>query len=88
MAQILTFHDTNVSSKPSRREVWCQFRDDRTLRLIHQITDREMALLERTALLGEFNSAEDLLFMLNVIREGTSTELLDIPDDVRIQREG
>jgi hypothetical protein len=88
MSEILTFHDTNVSSKPSRREMWSQFCDDRSLRQTHQITDHEMAMLERTALLGEFNSSEDLLFMLKVIRGAASTEPQGTPNDARIQRAG
>jgi hypothetical protein len=88
MSEILTFHDTDVSSKPSRREMWSQFCDDRSLRQTHQITDHEMAMLERTALLGEFNSTEDLLFMLNVIRGSASTEQQRTPDDARISRDG
>jgi hypothetical protein len=75
MAEIIRLHSTKDSSMPSRQEVWRDFRDDRSLRQIHQITDHEMALLERTALLGEFNSAEDLLFMLKAIRGRTSTDL-------------
>jgi len=88
MVEILTFHHTNVSSQASRRERWRRFRDDRSLRQIHQITDHEMALLERTALLGEFDSVEDLLFMLKAIRGGTSTDLQSAPNDARIQRHG
>lgn len=75
MAKIIRLHNTEDSSKPSRREAWRHFCDDQSLREIHQITDHEMALLERTALLGEFNSAEDLLFMLKAIRGGTSNDL-------------
>jgi hypothetical protein len=88
MAEIIRLHSTKDSSKPSRREVWRDFRDDRSLRQIHQITDHEMALLERTALLGEFNSAADLLFMLKAIRGRTPTELRDTANDARIQRRG
>jgi hypothetical protein len=62
---------TNISAKPSRREIWHQFCEDASVRQTHQITDHEMALLQRTALLGEFHSAKDLLFMLSVIRQGT-----------------
>jgi hypothetical protein len=70
MAEIIKLHSTKDSSQPTRREAWRQFRDDQSLRQVHQITDHEMALLERTALLGEFNTAEDLLFMLKAIRGG------------------
>ncbi|MGA9725541.1 MAG: hypothetical protein WBQ86_23995 [Candidatus Binatus sp.] len=83
MAQILKFRRTKSSSEPSRREMWRRFRDDRPLRQINQISDHEMALLERTALLGEFHSTEDLLFVLKAIRGGASAEL---QNDDRIQR--
>ena len=69
MAETLKLNDKNISSKPTRREIWRQFSNDELLRQAHQITDHEMALLQRTALLGEFHSAQDLLFMLTVIRE-------------------
>jgi hypothetical protein len=85
MAEIIRLHSTKDSSKPSRREVWRDFCDDRSLRQIHQITDHEMALLERTALLGEFNSAADLLFMLKAIRGGTPNDLQRATDDASIQ---
>jgi hypothetical protein len=85
MAVILKFKRTKVSSEPSKREMWRRFRDNRPLRQINQISDREMALLERTALLGEFHSTEDLLFVLKTIRGGASAEL---QSDDRIRRDG
>ena len=78
MGEILKFKRTKGSSKPSRREMWRRFCDDRPLRQIHQITDHEMALLERTALLGEFHSTEDLLFVLKTIRGGAPAELQNV----------
>jgi hypothetical protein len=85
MAEILKFKRIKVSPEPSRREMWLRFRDDRELRVIHQISDHEMALLERTALLGEFHSTEDLLFVLKTIRGGAYAEL---QNDDCIQRDG
>ncbi len=85
MAEILKFKRSRISSEPSRREMWRRFSEDRPLRQINQISDREMALLERTALLGEFHSTEDLLFVLKTIRGGASAEL---QNDDRIQRDG
>ena len=72
MAKAQQFNHTYTSSKPSRREMWRQFCDDESVREAHKITDHEMAMLERTALLGEFHSAKDLLFMLNMIRQATA----------------
>lgn len=85
MAEILKFKRTRISSEPSRREMWRRFRDNRPLRQINRISDREMALLERTALLGEFHSTEDLLFVLKTIRSGASAEL---QNDDSVQRDG
>ena len=69
MAETQQSNDNKSSAKPTRREIWRQFSDDDLLRQAHHITDHEMAMLQRTALLGEFHSAKDLLFMLSVIRE-------------------
>ena len=63
-----------ISSKPTRREIWRQFSNDDLVRQANRITDHEMALLQRTALLGECHSAQDLLFMLSVIRQGDARE--------------
>jgi hypothetical protein len=60
----------DVPAKPTRREIWRKFCDDDLVRQAHRITDHEMAMLQRTALLGECHSAKDLLFMLIVIRQG------------------
>jgi len=74
MAEIRTFQSTSGSSRPSRREMWRLFCEDKSLREDHQITDHETALLERTALLGEFHSVQDLLFVLNAIRGEASSD--------------
>src|SRR5271154_199105 len=79
MAENFTFQRTSGSSTPSRREMWLQFRDDESLRQDHQITDHEMALLERTALLGDFHSVDDLLFVLKTMRSGGSPTALNPP---------
>ena len=70
MAETQQLNDNRVSRKPTRREIWCQFSNDDLVRQAHHITDHEMAMLQRTALLGECHSAKDLLFMLTVIRQG------------------
>jgi len=69
MAETLKLNDEDASSKRTRREIWCQFSNDNLVRQAHHITDHEMALLQRTALLGECHSAKDLLFMLSIIRQ-------------------
>jgi hypothetical protein len=75
MAEFRKVNDKNISSKPTRREIWRQFSNDDLVRLAHRITDHEMAMLERTALLGECHSVQDLLFMLTVIRQGDAREV-------------
>ena len=69
MAETLNLNDKNESSEPTLREIWCQFSNDDLVRKAHRITDHEMAMLQRTALLGECRSAKDLLFMLSIIRQ-------------------
>ena len=69
MAETQQLNDDKVPSKPTRREIWRQFCDDDLVRQAHRITDHEMAMLQRTALLGECHSAKDLIFMLTVIRQ-------------------
>ena len=70
MAEIQQSNANKVSAKPTKREIWRQFSNDDLVRQAHHITDHEMAMLQRTALLGECHSAKDLLFMLTVIRQG------------------
>ena len=70
MAKTLKLNDKNISSKPTKREIWRQFSNDDLVRQANHITDHEMAMLQRTALLGECHSPKDLLFMLTVIRQG------------------
>ena len=70
MAEIQQSNGSKVSAKPTKREIWRQFSNDDLVRQAHHITDHEMAMLQRTALLGECHSAKDLLFMLTVIRQG------------------
>ena len=73
MAETLKLNDKNATSKPTRQEIWRQFSNDHLVRQAHRITDHEMAMLQRTALLGECQSAKDLIFMLTVIRQGDAS---------------
>ena len=75
MAEIRKLNDKNIWSKPTRREIWREFSNDDLVRQAHRITDHVMAMLERSALLGECHSAQDLLFMLTVIRQGDAGEV-------------
>jgi transcriptional regulator with XRE-family HTH domain len=47
---------------------WETFRNDETLRKIHNISDLEMQALSGVARLGEVRSPRDFLFILNTIR--------------------
>jgi len=70
MAEIHPFRRSNVVPKRSRQEIWREFIDDSSVHELHRITERELELLQRTAMLGEFHCTEDLIFMLKVIRRG------------------
>ena len=53
---------------PSRKQIWDSFCADTELRGTYNIKDDELAMLSRTAMLGNWSSKKDLLFMLRVIR--------------------
>ena len=55
-----------VSSEDSS---WEQFRKDKQLHRIHNISAEEMALLSRVDMLGRVRSPRDFLFILNTIRQ-------------------
>ena len=47
---------------------WEIFRNDEQLRLIHNISDDEMEILSRAALLGEVRGTSDFIYILHAIR--------------------
>jgi transcriptional regulator with XRE-family HTH domain len=47
---------------------WDEFRRDERLRRLHRITDEEMDVLSRVALLGEISSPRDFIYILNTVR--------------------
>lgn len=47
---------------------WDEFRKNDQLRRIHSITNAEMEVLSRVALLGEVASTRDFIHILNVVR--------------------
>jgi len=53
---------------PTRKEIWASFCADAELRRTYNIKDDELAMLSRTAMLGNWTSKTDLLFMLRVVR--------------------
>jgi transcriptional regulator with XRE-family HTH domain len=59
-----------LSAEPERAEgsVWEQFRNDEHLRCIHNVSNDEMEMLSRVALLGKIHSPRELIHILNTVR--------------------
>jgi transcriptional regulator with XRE-family HTH domain len=59
-----------ISPEPQHegRSAWEQFAQDRDLHKIHRITELEMQMLSRVAMMGQVRSARDFLYILNSIR--------------------
>jgi transcriptional regulator with XRE-family HTH domain len=51
------------------RSAWQQFKNDRRVRRLYNISDEEMRMLSRVASLGEVRSARDLIYVLNAVRQ-------------------
>ncbi len=47
---------------------WEDFRNNDQLRRVHGISNEEMEMLSRVALLGEVRSARDFIYILNTVR--------------------
>jgi hypothetical protein len=52
----------------ARGSVWEQFRKNRQLQRLYNVSPDELEVLSRAALLGQFHSARDLIYVLNAIR--------------------
>ncbi len=48
---------------------WETFAKDEKLRNIHNITDQEMEMLSRVAMMGQVRSPRDFIFILNAVRQ-------------------
>ncbi len=59
-----------LSAEPERApgSAWEQFRRNDQLRRIHNVSNDEMEMLSRVALLGEIHSPRDLIYILNTVR--------------------
>ena len=61
-----------LSAQPERAEgsvsAWDQFRTNEQLRRIHNVSNDEMEMLSRVALLGEIQSPRELIFILMTVR--------------------
>jgi transcriptional regulator with XRE-family HTH domain len=51
---------------------WEDFRHNEQLRGIHKISDEEMEMLSRVALLGEVRSPREFIYILNTVRHAVS----------------
>jgi transcriptional regulator with XRE-family HTH domain len=54
--------ETEVSS------AWEDFRKNEQLRRVHNVTNEEMEMLSRVALLGDVRSTRDFIYILNTVR--------------------
>jgi transcriptional regulator with XRE-family HTH domain len=55
-------------SQDSTGSAWDQFKRNRQLHRAHKISLAEMSMLERAALLGDAETPEDFIFILNTVR--------------------
>lgn len=63
-AQALLSPETASTTAPA----WEDFRKNEQLRRVHSISNDEMEMLSRVALLGEVRSARDFIYILNTVR--------------------
>ena len=54
--------------EPAPDSAWEDFRKNEQLRRVHNITNNEMEMLSRVALLGDVRSARDFIYILNTVR--------------------
>jgi transcriptional regulator with XRE-family HTH domain len=61
-----------LSNEPDKAEAavsaWDQFRKNDQLRRVHNISNNEMEMLSRVALLGDLQSPRELIYILNTVR--------------------
>jgi transcriptional regulator with XRE-family HTH domain len=65
-------HAQAIISPPeedSNRSAWEEFRKDKPLQRIHNISGEEMGLLSRVELMGRVRSPRDFLFILYTVRQ-------------------
>ena len=56
-------------AKSAGTSAWNEFRQDKRLQRLQNITSEEMSILSRLALMGNVRSSRDFLFVLNTIRQ-------------------
>jgi transcriptional regulator with XRE-family HTH domain len=57
----------------AEESLWDSFLTDQVLRDTYKITDQEMQILSRVALMGDVRSSQDFVFILRCIRRATRT---------------
>src|SRR5579863_9590476 len=58
----------NPEPETESHSVWDEFRQSEQLRRIHNITDDEMEMLGRVAMMGDVRSARDFIYILTTVR--------------------
>jgi transcriptional regulator with XRE-family HTH domain len=51
---------------------WDQFRNDERLQRMYDVSEQEMEILSRVAMMGEVRGARDFVFILNTVRQALS----------------
>jgi len=54
--------------KLTKQSAWEQFRKDARFRRLHNVSDEEVDMLSRVALMGEIKSSRDFFYILKTIR--------------------
>jgi transcriptional regulator with XRE-family HTH domain len=56
------------ADRAGKRPAWEEFRKDERLRRLHNVTNDEMEMLSRVALMGEIGSPRDFIYILQTVR--------------------
>ncbi len=60
---------TSLLSEPKSPSAWKSFLNNEGLRKSYNITDRELEILSKVAMMGEVRSSQDFIFILKSIRQ-------------------
>lgn len=55
-------------NKLAKQSAWKEFRNDPHFRRLHNVSDEEVGMLSRVAVMGEIHSPGDFFYILNAIR--------------------
>jgi transcriptional regulator with XRE-family HTH domain len=56
------------AAQPDPNSAWEDFKKNDQLRRVHNVTNEEMEMLSRVALLGDVRSTRDFIYILNTVR--------------------